>query len=89
MTQINFNVDTDLRNQFSKVCTELGMDMSTVLRVFTAAVVRAQGIPFDVSLKTPNEETLEAMQEVEEMKKNPHLYPGYTNPSEMLQELLS
>ncbi len=36
---------------------------------------------------TPNAETLEAIKEVEEMKKNPHLYKSYNSFNEILQEL--
>ncbi len=34
-------------------------------------------------------ETLAAMQEVEEMKRNPEAYPGYTDIDEVMKELLS
>ncbi len=39
--------------------------------------------------ETLNSETLEAMAEVEEMKRNPSLYKGYTDVDEMMKELLS
>ncbi len=35
----------------------------------------------------PNAETLEAIKEVEDMQKNPHLYKSYTCFSEILEEL--
>ncbi len=39
--------------------------------------------------ETLNSETLEAMAEVEEMKRNPSRYKGYTDVDEMMKELLS
>ncbi|WP_298481785.1 hypothetical protein [uncultured Ruminococcus sp.] len=36
----------------------------------------------------PNEETLAAMEEVEEMKHHPEQYPGYTDVDEMMKDLL-
>ncbi len=39
--------------------------------------------------ETLNSETLEAIAEVEEMKRNPSLYKGYTDVDEMMKELLS
>ncbi len=39
--------------------------------------------------EVPNEETLEAFSEVEEMKKNPDKYKGYTDVDEMMKELLA
>ncbi len=37
----------------------------------------------------PNEDTLEALSEVEEMKKNPDEFKGYTDVDEMMKELLA
>lgn len=39
--------------------------------------------------EVPNAETLEAMAEVEEMKKTPSLYKGYTDIDEMMKEILN
>ncbi len=36
----------------------------------------------------PNEETLEAFEEVEDMKKNPEKYKGYSDVDEMMSDLL-
>lgn len=37
----------------------------------------------------PNEDTLEAFSEVEEMKKNPDKFKGYTDVDEMMKDLLA
>ncbi len=37
----------------------------------------------------PNEETLEAFAEVEDMKKNPEKYKGYSDVDEMMRDLLA
>ncbi len=36
----------------------------------------------------PNAETLKAIEEVEEMKKNPHLYKSYNDVDEMMRDIL-
>ena len=38
--------------------------------------------------EVPSEETRAAMAEVEEMKKHPEQYPGYTDIDEMMRDLL-
>ena len=38
--------------------------MSTALNVFLRQTVRPRGIPFDMRLNTPNQETLDAIQDV-------------------------
>ncbi|MBQ7900913.1 MAG: type II toxin-antitoxin system RelB/DinJ family antitoxin, partial [Clostridia bacterium] len=51
--------------------------------------VREQGIPFDISMRVPNSETLEAIEEVRAMKKNPSFGKTYTDVDDMMRELLS
>ena len=46
-------------------------------------------MPFEMSRSLPNEETLEAMREVECMKKDPSLAKTYTNVDAMMKELLA
>lgn len=42
----------------------------------------------DVVLDVLNKETLEAIKDVEEMKKNPSAYKSYTNVKEMMEDIL-
>ena len=90
MAQANVNIrmDAELKNNLDQLCNELGMTISTAVTIFAKAMVRNGGIPFDVRIATPNKETLEAFQEVEEMKKNPSVYKRYTNVRKMMEELL-
>ena len=90
MAQANVNIrmDAELKNNLDQLCNELGMTISTAVTIFAKAMVRNGGIPFDVRIDTPNKETLEAFQEIEEMKKNPSAYKRYTNVRKMMEELL-
>ena len=90
MAQANVNIrmDAELKNNLDHLCNELGMTISTAVTIFAKAMVRNGGIPFDVRIATPNKETLEAFQEIEEMKKNPSAYKRYTNVRKMMEELL-
>ena len=40
------------------------------------------------SVEVPNEELLEAFEEVEDMKKNPSKYKGYSDVDEMMRDIL-
>ena len=70
MAQANVNIrmDAELKNNLDQLCNELGLTISTAVTIFAKAMVRNGGIPFDVRIATPNKETLEAFQEIEEMK---------------------
>ncbi len=49
-TNINIRMDEDLKKNFDDICTELGLNMTTAFNVFARAVVRRQGIPFEVTI---------------------------------------
>ena len=50
-------------------------------------VVREQALPFRVTMKVPNAETIAAFKAVDEMKKNPSAYQPYSSFSELLDEV--
>jgi len=50
-TNINIRMDEELKKNFEEICNDLGLNMSVAFNVFAKAVVRKQGIPFEVSLR--------------------------------------
>ncbi len=55
-TTLNLRIDSDLKNEAEKVIDELGLSTSTAVVLFLKAVVRHNGLPFDVRLtKAKNE----------------------------------
>lgn len=85
-TNLNVRVDENLKKSAEELFNELGMNMSTAINIYLKQAVRKQAIPFE--LKAPNAETLEAIEEVKQMKEHPELYKGYTDVDEMIKELL-
>lgn len=57
-------MDDILKQQFERLCNELGLNMSTAFNVFAKTMVRQQKIPFVISLDIPNAETLAAIDDV-------------------------
>ena len=88
-TNINIRMEKNLKNQAECLFSELGMNMTTAFNIFVRQSVRQGKIPFEISLNTPNVETMEAIKEVREMKKNPSLGKSYTNVDKMMKELLA
>ena len=68
-TNITIRMDEELKKQAEELFSDLGLNMTTAFTVFAKQAVREQKIPFMLSKKTPNQETLEAIREIEEMKK--------------------
>lgn len=63
-TNVNIRMDETLKQQFERLCNELGLNMSTAFNVFAKTMVRQQRIPFEIALNTPNAETLTAIDDV-------------------------
>ncbi len=63
-TNVNIRMEENLKKQFDALCNELGLTMTTAINIFAKTMVRQRGIPFEVSLSIPNEETLQAIDDV-------------------------
>ena len=83
MSQINVNIrmDENIKQEFERLCTELGLNMTTAFNIFARTVVRQHRIPFELALDTPNAETIEAINEVRQAKGNPNkkLYDSFAD----------
>ena len=80
-------MDEDLKRDFDYTCNDLGLTMTAAFTVFAKTVVRRQRIPFEISRGIPNAETIAAIEEVEEMKRNPHLYKGFDSIEALFKDL--
>jgi len=86
-TNINISMDESLKHDFDNLCSDLGLTMATAFNIFAKTVVRRQGIPFEISRNIPNEETISAIEEIQEMKKNAHLNMGFNSVEALFEEL--
>ena len=65
MTILQIRVDEELKNQAMMVYNELGIDISTAVRIFLKKSVIVGGMPFDVRM---DESTLKAVLAVDKMR---------------------
>ena len=84
-TNITIRMDEELKKQAKELFSDLGLNMTTAFTMFAKQAVREQRIPFMIS-RTPNQETLEAIKEIEEMKKDKNK-KTYHNFAELLEEV--
>jgi len=88
-TQIlNVRVDKNIKKQAQKIVEELGLDLSSAVKLFLNKVVMTKSIPFElrtVNGYTPEYEAM-LLKEVKNMKKNGK---RYTNMDEMWRDLNS
>ena len=89
MANVSIRMDDALKKQAEELFNDLGMNLTTAFTIFVKQAIREQGIPFEITKETPNSETLSALREVEEMKKNPSLGKSYTDVDKMMEDLPS
>lgn len=86
-TNINVRVDSGLKQEAEALFNDLGLTMSSAINMFLRSAVIHDGIPFEIKRQTPNAETRAALDEYEEMKKNPDQYKRYDSFDEVLDEV--
>lgn len=60
-------MDPKVKAQADELYASLGMDMSTAVNMFVRQCLRERQLPFQPSLNVPNQETIRAMEESDEM----------------------
>ncbi len=62
---VNFNikVDKEVKDKSEEIFNALGLDMNTAINIFLNKTIYENGIPFDLKLDTPNQTTIEAIEE--------------------------
>lgn len=81
-THFTVCIDSDIKKQCEAMYGELGIDLNTAINVFLRQSLRVGGFPFDVRLKQPNKETIEA----ERIARDPSV-KRYSNVEEALKAL--
>ncbi|WP_195985999.1 type II toxin-antitoxin system RelB/DinJ family antitoxin [Clostridium sp. D33t1_170424_F3] len=83
-TNINIRMDENLKQQFDRLCNELGLNMTTAFNIFAKTMVRQQRIPFDVALDVPNAETLAA---IDDANHGRNLSKPFHSVKELMEDL--
>ena len=83
-TNVTIRMDKELKLKADELFKELGLNMSTAMGIFCRQAIREQRIPFEISKRIPNEETLEAIKEVNE---NLNMSKAYDNMEELMRDL--
>ena len=85
MATINIRIDEELKNNSENILGELGLSMTTAMTIFLKAVVNKRAIPFSIEL--PNNETLKAFKEVDDISKGKKKAKKYSSVLELRKDL--
>lgn len=84
----NITIDADVKKQAQKLFADLGLDLSTAINIFLKKALAEQGIPFEVTREVPNAVTIAAMDEFDDMMRDPKAYKRYPNFKSAVSEVL-
>ncbi|MFR4813797.1 type II toxin-antitoxin system RelB/DinJ family antitoxin [Peptoniphilus sp.] len=62
-TNLNIRTDKEIKEAAEKIYSSLGLNMTTAINMFLRASIRESGIPFELKLDVPNDETIQAIEE--------------------------
>lgn len=71
VSNVSFRIDSELKAQADTLFAQLGMNMTTAFNIFLRQAVREGCIPFNITINTPNSETIAAMLETERLLSDP------------------
>lgn len=64
-TTMNIRVDSEIKDTAKQIFAELGLDLTTAVNIFLRQSIMEHGIPFELKLHVPNEETKKVIRESE------------------------
>lgn len=71
-TNLNIRTSKETKAAAEKIFDELGISTSTAFNMFLKAVIRENGLPFELRLDVPNAETVAAIEEGRRMAHDPN-----------------
>ena len=89
MAKVNTNISLDpaLKAEAVALFKNIGLDLSTAISLFLSQAVREKKILFEIKLDIPNETTIEALNEKEEMKKDKQKYKRHNDFKDVLKDI--
>jgi len=88
MANINVRIDSNVKENAEAVFAHLGITPTAAISLFYNQVIRTNSIPFELKADLPNDKTISAINEVEEMEKNPEKFKGYDDIHSLMEDLL-
>lgn len=81
-TNLNIRTDKNVKIAAEKIFEELGLNMTTAINIFLRQTIRENGIPFELTLNTPNSVTMAAIEEGKRIACDESV-KGYTDMEEL------
>jgi len=84
----NISIDAETKARAQQLLADFGMDLSTAVNIFLKQMVYEGAFPFAISRNAPNQTTIDALQEAEEMRRHSKNYKKYNSVDAMMEDIL-
>lgn len=88
-TNVTVRIDSALKKQSEELFNDLGLSLSAAFTLFLKQSIREQRIPFEIKRLVPNEATIKALEEVEEMEKEREKNKSFSSVEDLMKDLNS
>jgi len=80
-------IDPEVKSDVENIYAQYGMSITDAINVFLYTSRSRGGLPFDLRHSVPNAETVAAIREVQEMKRNPQLFKSFDSVEALFEDL--
>jgi len=87
-SNITIRLDSGLKREAESLFASLGMNLTTAVNVFFRQSVRDRCVPFSITQRAPNAETIAAIEEGRRIALDPNTRV-FTNMEDLIKELNS
>jgi len=85
-TPVQVRVDTQVKQNVTRLFSSLGLDMSSAINIFLHQCVITGGLPFEVYNPKYNKETIKAIEEAKKISKDKRR-KRFTNIDDLFKDL--
>lgn len=86
-SSMHIRVEPKVKEEVETILSKLGMTSTEAINIYLRQIILTSGIPFEIKIPQFSDEMLEAINEAEEIMKNPEAYPSYKTVDELMEAL--
>lgn len=86
-SSIHVRVEPKIKEEAERILNNLGMTSAEAITIYLKQIILNCGIPFEIKMPQFSNEMLEAIEEANEMEKNPENYTSFESVEAFMEDL--
>lgn len=82
---LTVRLNPKMKSDFTELCNNMGMNVSTAISIFITTFLRCQGIPFAVTARSLNE--MQTLKAIDNVNKGKNLSKVFHSTEELMEDL--